>query len=107
MQEDLGSHNESSYIHPDRISQVHSMIHDISDLLLSSSSPDQHAQFIEQTEQFIQKSRKDRKQFKRKIDPLSHTRSGKILAKPLSKKQRNYLQSIPKDTIANYLDNRK
>jgi len=43
-------------------------------------------------------------------DQLSQTRSGKAIAKPvgpLSNKQRNYLQSLPKDTIALYLADRK
>ena len=107
IQEDSRSYNESGYIHPDIIPQVLNTIHDISDLQPSSSSTDQHPRIIQQTERFIQKSRKDREQLKKKIDALSRTRSGNILAKQRSKKQRSYLQSIPKNTIANYLDNRK
>jgi len=107
MQEDSRLHNESGYIHPDRISHVHNTIHAISNLQLSTLSLDQYPQFVEKSEPFIQKPRKDKKQFKTKTDSLSRTRSGKILAKPLSKKQRNYLQSIPKDTIAIYLDNKR
>jgi len=40
IQEYSRTHNESGYIHPDRIPRVHNTIHDISDLQLSSSSPD-------------------------------------------------------------------
>jgi hypothetical protein len=34
---------------------------------------------------------------------LSWTRSAKVIAKPVAKKQQEYLQSIPKDTIAPYI----
>jgi hypothetical protein len=34
---------------------------------------------------------------------LSQTRSGHVIAKPLAKKQQEYLQSIPKDKIAAYI----
>jgi len=107
IQEDSRSYNELGYIHPDRIPQVPCTIHDISDRQLSGSWLNRHPGIVEPTEQFIQKSRKDRKQLKKKSDLLSHSSSGKIRTKPLSKKQRNYLQSIPKHTIASYLDNRE
>ena len=107
IQENSRSHNKSGYIHPDRSSRVRNMIHDISDLPLGSSLPDKHSQFIKPTEPFVLKFRTDRIQLKTKIDPLSCTRSGKIIAILLSNKQRNYLQSIHKDTIPTYLGNRK
>jgi len=62
---------------------------------------------IEQTQKLIADSRKEGNALKKKPDLLSRTRSGKVLAKPLSKKQKNYLQSIPKDTISAYLIERK
>jgi len=107
IQEDSRPNIRLSHIHPDRESQVHNTIQDISDLRLSGSSDDQHLRIIEETEQYIQKSRKERKNIKKQSDPLSCTRSEKILANPLFRKQRNYLQSIPKDMIAKYLENRK
>ena len=61
--------------------------------------------FFECTEQFIQESRKARKQLKKKTNPLSGTRSGTIITKLLSNTQWNHLQSIPKDMIARYLSN--
>jgi len=75
-------------------------------LELSGSDPDRASRVIEETEEFIKDSRKERKAFKKKPALLSRTRSGKIPAKPLSKKQRNHLQSIPKDTISAYLIDR-
>jgi hypothetical protein len=106
-QGDSRLHNELGHIHPDRISQTQSTIHNISDLQISDSSIDQSAHIITQAELFIQKSRKDGKRLTSRNDPLSRTRSGKLLAKPLSKKQRNYLLSTPKATISHYLENRE
>jgi len=61
------------------------------------------------TKKFRQQSQKDRKAFNKQksVDQLSRTRSGRVLAKPLTNKQRNHLQSISKDTISEYLKNRK
>jgi hypothetical protein len=95
-------HNELGHIHPDRISQAQSTIHNISDLQLSDSLIDQSSQIIKQAELFIQKFQKDQKWLTNWKDPLSRTRSGQILAKPLFKNQRNYLQSIPKATTSHY-----
>jgi len=107
IQDDLRLYNDSGHIHPDRTSHVQPTINDLSDLQLSSSLLDQCSQIVKETERFIQKSQKARKTFKKHRDPLLRTRSGKVISKPLSKKQRNYLHSISKDTIASYLDNRK
>jgi len=64
-------------------------------------------QVIADTEEFIINSKKQRKEFKKKPDPLTRTRSGKIPVKPLTQKQRNRLQAIPKDTLVAFLKNRK
>jgi hypothetical protein len=100
-------HNQLGHIRPYRISQTQSTIHNISDLQISDSSIDQSSHINTQAELFIQKSRKDGKRLTSRNDPLSCTRSGKLLAKPLSKKQRNYLLSTPKATISHYLENRE
>jgi len=98
-----------SYIHPDRINQVGKTLLDLSGEQLSESEPSQLRLVIEKAEQFLQVSRKERKTFnkQKEKDRLSRMRSGKVIAKPLSNKQRNYLQSIPKDTISAYLVDRK
>jgi hypothetical protein len=82
-------------------------IHYISDLDFDDLEPDQLSRVIKNPEQFIQKSRKTWKALKKLADPLSQTRLGKVNAKPLSKKLRECLQSIPKDTISVYLKDRK
>jgi len=69
--------------------------------------PDQLSRIVEDTRQSIPKSQKIRKTDNKHSDSLLNTSSGKIPVKPLSKKQRNYLQSIPKDTIAAYFGNKK
>ena len=94
-------------IDPDRISQVHDTIHDISDLDLDNSVRCHPSHLIEQTEQSIGNSGKEKKALRKRTELLSRKRSGKIPAKPLYKTQRDYLQSIPKDTIAEYLAVRK
>jgi hypothetical protein len=86
IQGDSRLHNKLGHIHPDGISQAQCTIHDISDLQLSDSSIDQSSQMIEKAELFISKSQKNRKRHTNRNDPFSHTRSWKILAKPLSKK---------------------
>jgi hypothetical protein len=100
-------HNELGHIHSDRISQAQSKIYDSSDLQLSDSSIDQSSQISKQGQFCIQKSWKDRKQLANRNDPLSCRRSGTILANPLFKQQRKYLQSIPKATISHYMENRE
>ena len=107
IREDSRSPNQLGYVHPDRISQVYTSINEISDLDLNRAEPSPVSKLVEKTEQFIRKSRKERKAFKKRTDLLSRTRSGKVITKPLSEKQRSYLQLIPKDTIAAYLEQRK
>jgi hypothetical protein len=72
--EDSRLQDELGHIHPDKISQAQSTIHDISDLPLSDSLIDQSSQIIRQTELFIQKSRKVRIRLMNRKDPLSRTR---------------------------------
>jgi len=105
-QEDSRIDLESGYIHSQRISQIDNTTQGICSLELSGSDPDRTLQVIKETDEFIKDSRKERKTSKKKPALLSRTRSGKIPAKPLSKQQRNYLQSIPKDTISAYLIDR-
>jgi len=106
LQEDPRSNIELGNIHPDRVSRVGFTNSDVSELELDNSEP---LPILEKAEQFLGTSRKERKAFKqrKKADILSRTRFGKILTKALSNKQRNYLQGISKETIAEYLANRK
>jgi len=109
MQEYSRSSLKTDIIHPDRISQIRSASLDLEDeencdLVLNQSSPG-----IEKAELFLRMLRKERKAFnkKKKNNQLSRTRSGNVIVKPLCPGQRSYLQCIPKDTIRDYLDNRK
>jgi hypothetical protein len=85
-------HMDIDYIHPDRVSQAQGTIHDIDDLELDESEPDRLLRITKSTEQCIQKSWKDWKEFKNRAKLLSRTRSGKVIAKHLAKKQQEYLQ---------------
>jgi hypothetical protein len=109
LQEDLRLGCEENYIHPDRRNQVENTNLDISDLDLNATDQGPCSEIIASTKDFFAKSRMERKAFtkQKKVDQLSRTRSGKILAKPLSQGQKKYLQCIPKDTITEYLANRK
>jgi len=80
VQRDCRSDSVPSNIHPDRISQTQLMIHDTSGSELDDSEPVQLLQIIRNTEQFIQTSRKERKEFhkQKQIDQLSKTRTGPI-----------------------------
>jgi hypothetical protein len=92
-------------IHSDRINHV---FPDISDLEFDTSEQNLRPGIIQTTEQFLQKSKKERKAFnkQKQVDQSSRIKSGKIV-KPLSKGQQKYIQSIPNDTIEGYLNNRK
>jgi len=128
IQEELPPRSESGNIHPDRLPQIDNTTHDKSDLVESCQEPqsqvvssdvsdpnlgrsesEQLPRIITEMEQFLVKSRKERKAFNKQIliDSLPRTRSGKVIIKPLSNKQRSYLLSIPKDMINAYLANRK
>jgi hypothetical protein len=73
-------------------------MYNIRDEVLRESERDQPPCIVEKTEQFTQESRKGRNAFKEKADLLSRTQSRKVSTKLVSRKQRNYLQSILKDT---------
>jgi len=97
---------QEGYIHPDRISQVGKNIEDPED---DNRQPelDRATLIIPRTNKFIGQSTKERQALRQKPCVLSRTRSGKVPVKPLTKKQRNRLQAIPKDTISAYLAGRK
>jgi hypothetical protein len=105
IQEDPRNTIEIKNIHPDRQSQIQIPGDDISDLHLEDI---RQKEVVEKTEQFIQLTRKERKAFnKQKQQTLtSATRSGRIV-KPVKKKQKSYLQNIPKDSLSEYLEKRK
>jgi hypothetical protein len=104
IQEDPRSRAALDNVHPDRKTQIQSSDDDISSLDIEDPRLEVIAK---ETEKFISLSRKERKAVtKRNSNNLSNARSGKIV-KPATKKQRNYLQSIPKDTITDYLKNMK
>ena len=84
-------------IHPDRISEVNDTIHDIGDLDLDNSVRCHPSHCIQETEQSIGNTRKERKGLRKRMELLSCTRSGKIPAQPLSKNKSNYPQSIAND----------
>jgi len=68
---------------------------------------DRATSIIQSANKFIGKSRKERRALDQGSYVLSRTRSGKVPIKPLTKKQRNRLQAIPKDTISAFLAERK
>jgi len=55
----------------------------------SNSQLDHAEQVIRETEEFLNNCKRQRKEFKKKSDLLTRTRSGKIPVKPLPKKQWN------------------
>jgi len=107
LQEDSRIHSDQGYIHPDRISRVGEIAFDSSSPKISDLEPDHHLSIKELTQKPINHSRKERKAFRGKPDTLTRTRSGRVSIKPLTKKQRNQLSSIPKDMISAYLAGRK
>ena len=98
---------ESGNIHPDRINQVNNTISGSCSSQNNDFESGQASTVREETREFLRKSQQERKELRRKPDPLTRIRSGKIPAKPLTKKQRNRLQAITKDTLAKYLETRK
>jgi len=96
-----------SLIHPDRVSQVDTIDKGHSEVEISEPESDRATSIIQGTNQFIGQSRKYRQALKRKPCVLSRTRLGKVPVKTLTKKQRNRLQAISKDTISDYLAGRK
>jgi len=112
IQEDPRSSIGLCYIHPDRLFQINNTKDDISDSEVNHLQSEQLPRIVKEADQFIQISQQERKAFtkQKRIDALSCTRSGKVIAKPvlpLTKKQRNRLQTIPKNMLAEYLDTRE
>jgi len=99
IQEESRSNINQQHIHPDRISRVQDMSNDISNLDRDTLGEELLFQIGKSSKRFVQKSRKPRKGCARKTDLLTPTSSGKVLAKPLSKRQKNCLQTIPKDIL--------
>ena len=95
-----------SQIHLDRWLQVGNTVSDSCQAECSEPESDRATRVVENAKEFLRKSRKERQAFKNKPCVLSRTRSGKIPVRPLTKKQRNRLQVIPKDTISKYLAGR-
>jgi len=103
----LSNHTLGRSVHPDRIRQIGNTAD--SDFEEKDNEPEtsRAALVIQNTERFINLSKKARKAFNQKACVLSRTRSGKIPVKPLTNKQRNRLQAISKNTLTSYLNTRK
>jgi len=106
LQDHLNIDTKGSRVHPDRILQINK-VSDSQEVNNSELESDQATSIIQSAKRFIGQSRKERRALKQKPCVLSRTKSGKIPVKQLTKKQRNRLQAIPKDTLATYLDSRK
>jgi len=96
-----------SQVHPERIPQVDNTINDSYEVESCESEPDRATLILRSTRKFIDQSRKERQVLRKKPCVLSRTRSGKIPVKSLTKKQRNRLQAISKDTLSAYLGDRE
>jgi hypothetical protein len=96
-------------IHPDRVDQINTMNQDISDLDLNESRPGTPSAVVDSAKHFLLKSKMERKAFNKpkRVEQLSRERSGKVLKQPSTTGQFRYLQCIRKDTISEYLKNRK
>jgi hypothetical protein len=104
IQEDPRSYTTSEIIHPDRRAQIQVSDDDISNLNIEDS---RQGNIVTETREFNYLSKKERKEvIKQRHNNLSRVRLGKVI-KPITKKQRKYLQSISKDTITEYFKNRK
>ena len=71
------------------------------------SETDRQDKYLKATEEFIQYSKRERRAFnqKKELAPLHKTRSGNIVFKPLTKKQKNRLNAIPTDTLSTFINN--
>jgi len=98
--------NKSS-VHPDRISQIDTTVNESNEIESCESESDRSTLIIHSAKRFIDESRKERRALKQRPCVLSRTRSGKIPVKPLTKKQRNRLGAISKDTLSAYMSGRK
>jgi len=109
IQEDPRPYNEVDRVHPDRIHQVRKGTLRLSSEKEWDSEPNQQPIVLKEAGEILRKSRKGRKAFNKEKakDQLSRMRSGKIIAKLSSNKQGQYLQSIPRDMIVEYIADRK
>ena len=106
--QDKNSFDKSgSLIHPDRVSRIDTIGTDSDEVEISEPKSDRATSIIQRANKFIGQSRRERQALRQKPCVLSRTRSGNIPVKPLTKKQRNRLQAISKDTISDYLAGRK
>jgi len=105
-QEHPSTENQENQIHPYRILQI-GKGSESPETENSQTESDRVTSIVQSTGRFIEQSRKERKALRQKPFELPCTRSGKIPGKPLTKKQRNRLQAIPKDIISEYLRLRK
>jgi len=96
---------QESHIHPDGVLQV-GRISKGPEVDNSQSELDRASSIIQDTKRFLDQSRKERTALKNKNCVLSRTRSGKVPVKPLTKKQRNRLRAIPKETLSAYITGR-
>ena len=106
LQDPVHIDTEESFIHPERIPQVNHTANDKSEVESSKPETDRATSIIQRAQKFIGQSRKERQALRQRPCELSRTRSGKIPVKPLTKKQRNRLQAISKDTLSAYLAGR-
>jgi len=105
LPKDLNNTTQGSCVHPDRIFQI-DKDSEVSEAGSSQVQLDRASTVIQSAKRFIGQSRKERKALEKKPCGLSKTRSGRIPVKPLTKKQRNRLQAIPRATISEYLESR-
>jgi len=97
---------KGSCVHPDRISQIDNIVNESCEVESNKSELDRATLIINNAKEYLCNSQKERKAFKPKPSVLTRMRSGKIPGKPLTKKQKNRLRAIPKDTLAKYLEAR-
>jgi hypothetical protein len=96
-----------NHIHPSSIAQVAVTIHDPHCNNPSDKETEQLQGTIQSSEGCVQRSWKEQKTFVRQKGFLSHTRSGKVFACAVTKKQRKNLQSIPNESLQVYLEDKK
>jgi hypothetical protein len=105
IQEVLRGDIKTGFVHPDRRNQIQDYESDISDLDLEEIRQERSSV---ETESIIPRTRKQRKEFNKQKQGALVPRPERVkVTKPVTTKQRKFLQSIPKDTISEYLRNRK
>jgi len=106
-QDTLEISESAGRVHRDRISQIDTTVHGRYESENSEPEIDRATLIIREAKRFVQLSRKERNSLKKKPCGLSKTRSGKIPAKPLTKKRKDRLGAIPEATLSKYLESRK